>query len=160
MYLSIPSEAYVFNQDTTVGPPVPTGTITDQRTKLMWKQCAEGIVFDNQLPDCMGSATSSTWTQALVAVDALNKADGFAGYTDWRLPNKKELESLVERSCTNPAINASAFPNDLANANLFWTSSPDSANINSVWVIDFSTGDMNTADMTTPKFVRLVRDLK
>ena len=131
-------------------------TVTDRRTNLMWKQCAEGFSGS----DCgTDSSTPVTWSTALTDIATLNSDSnaGFAGYKDWRLPNKKELESLVERSCSSPAINASAFPNDIANMNLFWTSSPNDAN--SVWVIDFTTGDMTTGDMTTPKFVRLVRDL-
>jgi hypothetical protein len=50
------------------------------------------------------------------------------GYNDWRLPNKNELESLVERRCHDPAINAAYFPNVFPDGSVFlqqfWSSSP------------------------------------
>ncbi len=79
------------------------GTVTDMRTGLMWKQCLEGQTG----ADCSGgSATGMNW------VTALNHArsHSFAGYSDWRLPNIKELESLVDYRC-QPKVNGDVFKN-------------------------------------------------
>jgi hypothetical protein len=55
----------------------------------MWKQCAEGLSGAT----CQtGSAQTFTWANALAHAEAST----FANYTDWRLPNVKELSSLVE----------------------------------------------------------------
>lgn len=71
---------FVDNQD---------GTITDEATELMWMQDdnAEGVLWQ----------------------DALAYAEGktFAGYSDWRLPDAKELQSIVDYS-RSPATTASA----------------------------------------------------
>ncbi len=84
------------------------GTITDTKTGLMWKQCEEGLSGS----DCgSGSAELLTWPQALLWVKAINGDGGFAGFTDWRLPNIKELSSLVEYQCHWPSINLDRFPN-------------------------------------------------
>ncbi|MDP4028446.1 MAG: DUF1566 domain-containing protein [Gallionella sp.] len=47
-----------------------------------------------------------TWNAALAAAKDAN----FAGHSDWRLPNIKELESIVESCGYNPAINRTLFP--------------------------------------------------
>ncbi|MCI5228088.1 MAG: DUF1566 domain-containing protein, partial [Candidatus Electrothrix sp. AX2] len=82
------------------------GTVTDSKTGLMWKQCLEGLSGS----DCAtGSAESFTWQEALQQPGVINHAGGFAGYTDWRLPNINELISIVEEQCYNPAINLNRF---------------------------------------------------
>ena len=93
------------------------GTVTDTRTDLMWKRCAEGL----EGPGCLsGSAQSFNWAAAH------NQAASsvFANYGDWRLPNVKELGSLVEECRFNPAINDTVFPNSPAIGACFWSSSP------------------------------------
>lgn len=68
------------------------GTITDSKTGLMWKKCMEGVSGNN----CdSGAATSFTWETALQQPGLVNSV-GFAEHSDWRLPNVKELASLVE----------------------------------------------------------------
>ncbi|MBA5248111.1 MAG: DUF1566 domain-containing protein [Gammaproteobacteria bacterium] len=80
------------------------GTILDKFTKLIWKQCAEGLSGD----DCAtGGAIAANWQQALQQANS----SIFAGKLDWRLPNLKELLSLVRLNCSSPAINEALFPN-------------------------------------------------
>ncbi len=70
----------------------------------MWKQCAEGLSGTT----CQtGSAHTFTWANALVYAEAST----FANHADWRLPNVKELSTLVEDCRTSPAINTLRFPN-------------------------------------------------
>jgi hypothetical protein len=84
------------------------GTITDSKTGLMWKKCLEGLSGD----DCStGTVGSFTWQQALQQPGTVNAGGGFAGHSDWRLPNIRELLSLVEEQCVGPAINTTRFPN-------------------------------------------------
>ena len=94
------------------------GTITDRKTGLMWKQCSEG----QSGADCAsGRAETFTWQQALQQAQAVNSSGGFAGFSDWRVPNIKELSSLVEHQCAEPAINLTRFPNTLRVG--FWSAS-------------------------------------
>ncbi len=78
-------------------------TVTDNKTGLMWARCSLGQ-YGN---DCAGSAQTYTWSEALQAAEDSQ----IAGYNDWRLPNVKELKSIVNEKCINPAINANIFPN-------------------------------------------------
>ena len=80
------------------------GTVTDNLTGLMWKKCSEG---QNNDSTCSGTALIYTWEDALTQCENLS----FAGYTDWRLPNKRELFSIVHFGTYAPAINTTYFPN-------------------------------------------------
>ena len=68
------------------------GTISDLATGLMWQQTDNGSGID--------------WEHALAYVQLQNKAN-YLGHNDWRLPNAKELQSLVDYTrspgATNPA---------------------------------------------------------
>lgn len=82
-------------------------TVSHIPTGLMWKQCLEGLTGN-----CLeGKKLGLTWQAALEQVQSLNATGGFAGYTDWRLPNPKEVMSIIEYGCYRPAINLSVFPN-------------------------------------------------
>lgn len=82
------------------------GTVTDNLTGLMWVKS----------PDSNGRA----WNDA---VDYCNNLD-FAGYTDWRLPNVNELESLVNADKSNTAtwLNSQGFSN-VQQSRPYWSSS-------------------------------------
>lgn len=127
------------------------GTITDNRTGLMWKVCSEGQSWSPGV--CSNSALSYPWLSAL----SLAEASTFAGYNDWRLPNLKELQSLVEECTNNPAINGNRFPNTPTSYSgaSFWTSSPTINNTYSAWTVDFYEGRAQWVVGYT--FVRLVR---
>ena len=83
------ARAYVDNGD---------GTITDTKTGLMWEKLSDdGSIHDKD--------TTYTWANAFaVKVATLNGGGGFAGYTDWRVPNVNELQSLVNYGAVNPAV--------------------------------------------------------
>lgn len=94
------------------------GTVTDLKTGLMWKQCAEGQSGSG----CVDGTPIdyNIWQKALLRAQEVNSG-GFAGFRDWRVPNIKELASLVELQCREPAINLTRFPN--TPNNYFWSSS-------------------------------------
>jgi hypothetical protein len=72
------------------------GTVTDNRTGLTWEKKTDANV-----------ATNYTWAGALdyvAALNAMNGGAGFAGHNDWRLPNIKELLSIVDYGRFNPSI--------------------------------------------------------
>lgn len=65
------------------------GTITDSATGLMWTQGDSGRAM--------------TWEAALAYAESLD----YAGHTDWRLPNPKELQSIVDYTRAPDAHDAS-----------------------------------------------------
>jgi hypothetical protein len=92
------------------------GTVSDKSTGLTWMQCSYGQVGSG----CAGAASRYTWQEALTIPGQVNQS-GFAGSNDWRLPNEKELLSIVEFACYEPAINVTLFPATLND--FYWSSS-------------------------------------
>jgi hypothetical protein len=120
-----PTSRYLVNGD---------GTATDLVTGLMWKQCPEGLSGD----DCsVGTPSTLVWGGSMKAA----RDSSFAGYSDWRLPNMKEFQSIVAFDKYNPAINTDVFPNPGAVLN-FWTSTPRTLTspVNQSWRINFAIG--------------------
>jgi hypothetical protein len=68
------------------------GTITDRATGLMWSQADRGVGMD--------------WQAALAWVQQKNR-ERYLGYSDWRLPNAKELQTIVDYT-RSPATTHSA----------------------------------------------------
>ncbi len=128
-------------------------TVTDTKTGLIWKKCMEGVTGAN----CdTGSATTFTWQTALQQPGVVNNNGGFAGYTDWRLPNVKELDSIVEEKCYDPSINLTRFPNTPSSS--VWSGSPYADYSDNAWYVDFYYGysDVGYRDDDGSQ-VRLVR---
>lgn len=92
-------DAYAVNEFIDNGD----GTISDLATGLMWMQTDSGEGKD--------------WENALAYAENLEHA----GYSDWRLPNVKELQSIVDYSGVYPAIDANFFQVTDIDA-YFWTS--------------------------------------
>jgi hypothetical protein len=141
------------------------GTVTDNKTTLMWKRCPEGLSGSSCTTGT--AATKYNYKFAIERADA-SENQPFATYSDWRLPNKKELSSLVARDRYDPAINSTLFPNTPNTPNTpytpgggFWSSSPMPIIYDPydgfTWVINFDHGYESKARRRTGHYVRLVR---
>ena len=129
------------------------GTVTDTVTGLMWKQCSEGQSYSGG--DCDGDASNYNWELALQQPASVNSG-GYAGHSDWRLPNINELASLVARDRYGPSINLERFPS--TPAAWFWSSSPGASNFSlNAWGLSFDAGDANDYYRYNYYHVRLVR---
>jgi len=134
------------------------GTVTDKTTGLMWARCPEGQSGENCSTVIQGSVAVYDWE------GALNQAQGstLAGYSDWRLPNIKELSSIVEERCFDPAINLTVFPSTVSSStpsSYFWSASPYSRSARSAWSVQFINGGTQSSfgDRDYGRRVRLVR---
>lgn len=125
------------------------GTVTDTRTGLMWDRCARGL---SGVGCATGTASTFTWQAALNAAATIG---AYKGYNDWRLPNLKELRSLVEECRVNPSINEFTFPN--TPASFFWSGSPSAGVASNAWYVFFDYGDAFIGHRSSALRVRLVR---
>jgi hypothetical protein len=123
--------------------------VTDMKTGLIWRRCAEGMVYSGGT--CTGTASTFTYEAALqraVTVTSLTA-------TTWRLPNVKELGSIADKTLSNPAIDAAAFSATLASP--FWSSSPFVGYPANAWVVGFNDGSVGYGNRANSYYVRLVR---
>lgn len=135
------------------------GTVTDNDTGLMWDQCSWGQDYiPGPPPICDPDPTSTNYTyawsdalgQAVIANTYLHR-----GYDDWRLPNRTELETLVDLTAKSPAIDSNAFPNT---ASLwYWSSTTYTIAPEQAWFVDFWDGNSFATAQTWDYNVRLVR---
>ena len=100
-----------------------------------------------------GTADYLSWRAALNAAATIGT---YKGYNDWRLPNQKELRSLVEECRVTPSINEFAFPN--TPASFFWSGSLLTGGGAFAWSVSFDDGHDGTLSRGAGNQVfRLVR---
>lgn len=113
------------------------GTVTHKRTGLVWMRCSLGQNWEKE--SCAGVVKKYPWKKALQAAPGLNAAGGYASHADWRLPNIKELDSIVETQCLWPSINIEVFP--ATPPARFWSSTLSiSREFGYAWYVRFDDG--------------------
>ena len=111
------------------------GTVKDNLTGLIWLKNA----------NCFGTRT---WLQALTAANGLASpscglADG-SNAGQWRLPNVRELLSLIDYDHASPAIPPLSPFTGVQNSVRYWSSTNVTNNaVNNAWDIDFDIGTVN-----------------
>jgi hypothetical protein len=161
------------------------GTVTDNLTGLIWLKNANCIgtlnpTFDND--DNLGDG-AVTWQHALDFVAGINAgtyncddtSNGGSHQTDWRLPNVRELSSLLDYEfCNCPAGNNPTIPNTAGTgqgssndpfsnfvANDYASSTTVAGSSDLAWLVDFGVGfgggGVYWTDKTNRHFVTAVR---
>ncbi len=118
------------------------GTITDNRTGLMWLKDASNY----------NSGGAQTWKTALSGCEGFS----YAGYSDWRLPNRRELFSIVKfEGVAAPFINTTYFLNTVSGA--YWTSTTYVPGGTDAMAVCFNNGSVIGYSKTGDRYVRPVR---
>lgn len=113
------------------------GTVTDTTTGLTWQQTEAG---------------SMSWEAALAYCDNLD----LAGHDDWRLPNRNELQSIVDyEKVDHPSIDTVFFPG--AVSSYYWSSTTYANYTCKAWYVYFGDGALSSIDMSKSHHVRAVR---
>jgi len=124
--------------------------VSDTKTRLTWRRCPEGLVWDGSF--CAGSVSYFSHEAALQQATSQAIATSKA----WRLPNVKELASITDiYRNPGPAIDSVVFPSTPSDR--FWSSSPNVGNASYAWYADFYDGIVNYGLRYGNYAVRLVR---
>ncbi len=114
------------------------GTVTDNLTGLIWLKnanCFKKRTWDNALIDCNGFSSGSC-----------GLTDGSrAG--DWRLPNVKELQSLMDYGEYNPAL-PSVHPFTGVQSSYYWSSTAYVGSTDLDWGVSLYNGFVSGLDNT------------
>ena len=112
------------------------GTVTDGSTGLIWQEAEIAAV---------------AWEDALLHAESLT----LGGHNDWRLPNIKELFSLVDVNRSSPAIDRGAFAGSLSAR--YWSSTSEANRSSRAWVVETRYGTVEYVEKTGTAAVRAVR---
>jgi hypothetical protein len=131
-----------------IAPPIFTtvysdnlnGTITDNRTNLVWQK--------------IPNSNPMTWEAALQYAENLTLGND----SNWRLPNIKELQSLNDESYVNPSVNPSFFNN--MGVRKYWSSTTQQNQAANAWYWNTQYGITTYDAKSNNNFVLCVRTNK
>ncbi len=113
-----------------------SGTVSDNDTGLTWQKEDNGSTLN--------------WDGALKYCEDLS----LANQNDWRLPNIQELESIVDASSFNPAVNTTYFPG--TRSSYYWSSTYFMGHAYTCYV-NFKSGNTYYISKIWYNYVRCVR---
>lgn len=105
-----------------------SGLVEDLLTGLVWTENANPLDFP------------LTWADALAGVEELNTQEHL-GFTDWRLPGRRELRSLVSGQARRPVVPEEAGFKSIF-TDWYWTSTSSAVNPGYAWYVHMDGGRM------------------
>lgn len=157
------------------------GTITDLNTRLIWEKKSDDGGLHDKNNVYLWSATAIGGEPGAPAqtlwdwLDDINSENGsgFAGHDDWRIPNVRELQSIVDFGRAHPSVNPVFHRNCVPGIDaihgsctvstqeipgaFYLTSTTDAEGVNGVRSVSFSVGNTQTALKLDALPVRAVR---
>jgi hypothetical protein len=134
--------------------------VSDKKTKLIWKRCAEGETWTGGA--CQGNAQSYSWAEAMSKFGGENRKQS----GNWHLPDIDQLASL--RDCSREktmdvngtkvlywceGVHSIVFRNSLR----FWSSTLHKSNSGRAMAIRFDASIITDSYLSSTYLVRLVR---
>ena len=123
--------------------------VRDDVTGLIWEVKTDDGTIHNK-------NDKYTWQAAQDEFIAQCNSNHFGGHSDWRLPNTRELCSIVNKGTAVPAVDTDYFPNTVVSS-IYWTPTLDAADADFVWPVYFRYGYISKVSKTNSNHVRAVR---
>ena len=146
------------------------GMVKDNVTGLIWEnKTSDGFIHDGAKTftwcdtdpatngsdqGTCGTGTGNAATDTAAFIKALNDAK-FGGFSDWRMPNVKELQSIVDLSKYSPTINTTWFPGTVSD--YYWSPTTFLDSYSRAWCANFGDGGVLYTEKTFAWAVRAVR---
>ena len=118
------------------------GTVTDNLTGLMWTKSAN---IDGE----------KTWNDAIDWCNTLTHG----GHSDWRLPNRRELLSLLDKEEYGPELPDGHPFTNVQNSDYYWSSSTYASSTGESWFVHIGYGYSWYDDKTDTSYAWAVRGL-
>jgi len=126
------------------------GQALDRLSGRNWDRCVYGQSWNEARSTCTGNPIKISWEVAMLIAEDNNK----------RLPDIKELNSVLDLQCIIPPAHLKIFPNTPGSTkNGLWSSTPHltpDTNITYAWYIDLGFGATNFREVNKTNFVRYI----
>ena len=122
--------------------------VRDNVTQLIWEvKTDDGSIHDKD--------KKYTWQNVKDVFIAAVNAEKFGGYSNWRMPDIKELASIADLGRSGPAINTNFFPNTLSSS--YWSFPTLANDTGYAWCVYFHSGCLSNNNKSDEYYVRAVR---
>ncbi len=126
------------------------GTATDTMLHMIW----QNDYSDNKGYASNGTIPDLNQTRAAAYCNSID----LAGFTDWRLPTRLELMSLVDYSKSPPKLMIdNVFITSWNNYGIYWAGTDYASDTTQAWFVNFGWGDSNRMSKSNTYNVRCVR---
>ena len=135
-------QKFCYDINGTIVPCMETGQDGDFKTGIPWPRerftAAGGLVFDHLtglqwLKNANPAEFPITWQEALDYISGMNR-EKREGCSDWRLPNRRELRSLMAFETRKPALPL-GHPFENVFLGWYWTSTTSAVHSGYAWYI-------------------------
>lgn len=131
--------------------------VFDTQTKLMWEKKTTPVGSGHNFADLHDVDNTYTWSTAMGDWIAAVNAEVFAGFSNWRVPMKDELLTIVDTSVAmcglvTPCIDPIFGPTQASD---YWSSTEVGPNV--AWIVIFSSGNLRFGNKNADVHVRAVR---
>lgn len=141
--VAIPSPRFTDNSN---------GTVTDNLTGLIWLKDANVAVAFRDWATALSDVTQLNTDGTINGNDCGDTSKGGSHQSDWRLPNRFELESLINFAYRNPCISntagdAKCVENDPfinVQTHFYWSSTTYATNKDYAWNVDMGESHIRT----------------
>lgn len=119
--------------------------VLDRMTGLIWTTTAgtPAPASPAEPAGCAPAGSSLPWQEALDHISCLNR-NTYLGMSQWRLPNRREMRSLVDYSAFGPALPAGNPFSDLL-GDTYWTSTTDAGQPDRAWTVSMFDGSLGVS---------------
>ncbi|MEN7982548.1 MAG: DUF1566 domain-containing protein [Nanoarchaeota archaeon] len=144
---------FVYYDTSHLSHSYPVRCVRGAKASVVFSNNEEGIINDlsTGLSWQQGEGGAKTWESALLYCENFV----LAGKSDWRLPNRIELATIVDYSRYNPSINTFYFSNAISSN--YWSSTTCIDYSNKAWRSNFYYGHITYGDKNNLHDVRCVR---
>jgi hypothetical protein len=123
--------------------------------RKIWQDSDTSLVWQLEM-----NSEKYDWNEIFDYVKKLNKED-YGGYNDWRIPTKKELETILSnKSYKNENRYKYFIKEPLINSlkgYYYWSSTVNKKNLNDAWIVSFGSGYMYSNNKLGKLGVKCVR---